>query len=87
MNDKNPQLTFEHHPARSAGENPAGLRALIDVPALAERLGVTQRFIRRLTAEDRVPFLKIGKFVRFDPREIDHWVDAQRGGWTATDTP
>ncbi len=53
-------------------------RHLIDVPALAQRLGVTERFIRRLTAEDRVPFLKIGKFVRFDPLEIDDWVDAKR---------
>ncbi len=51
---------------------------LIDVAALAQRLGVTQRFIRRLTAEDRVPFLKIGKFVRFDPQEIDRWIDEAR---------
>ena len=53
-------------------------RGLIDVPALAVELGVTQRFIRRLVAEDRVPFLKIGKFVRFDPTEIDEWVETCR---------
>lgn len=51
---------------------------LIDVPHLALMLGVTERFVRRLVAEDRVPFLKIGKFVRFDPREIDSWVEARR---------
>ena len=51
---------------------------LIDVPTLAVELGVTQRFVRRLVAEDRVPFLKIGKFVRFDPRQIDEWVDSCR---------
>ena len=55
-----------------------GRRGLIDVPALAVELGVTQRFVRRLVAEDRVPFLKIGKFVRFDPREIDSWIDDAR---------
>lgn len=59
-------------------------RGLIDVPALAIQLGVTQRFIRRLVAEDRVPFLKIGKFVRFDPREIDKWVDKCRRPPTAS---
>ena len=53
-------------------------RGLIDVPTLAVQLGVTQRFVRRLVAEGRVPFLKIGKFVRFDPNEIDEWVDARR---------
>ncbi len=76
--DNDPQLPFPRHtspPVESALTTP---RVLIDVPALAERLGVTQRFIRRLTAEDRVPFLKIGKFIRFDPREIDRWLDLQR---------
>ena len=53
-------------------------RGLIDVPALAIELGVTQRFIRRPVAEDRVPFLKIGKFVRFDPQEIDDSIDQSR---------
>ncbi|MCP4306164.1 MAG: helix-turn-helix domain-containing protein [bacterium] len=53
-------------------------RGLIDVSALAVKLGVTQRFIRRLVAENRVPFLKIGRFVRFDPREIDDWVEGSR---------
>lgn len=52
---------------------PAGL---IDVAALALRLGVTERFVRRLIYERRVPFHKIGKFVRFDPNVIDQWVDS-----------
>ncbi len=51
---------------------------LLDVGALAERLGVTPRFVRRLVHERRVPFLKIGKFVRFDPREIEGWIDGAR---------
>jgi len=52
--------------------------ALWDVAGLAERLGVTERFVRRLVAERRVPFLKIGKFVRFDPRAVDSWLEAAR---------
>jgi excisionase family DNA binding protein len=51
---------------------------LLDVGTLADRLGVTPRFVRRLVHERRVPFLKIGKFVRFDPREIETWVDCCR---------
>ncbi len=51
---------------------------LLDVGALADLLGVTPRFVRRLVQERRVPFLKIGKFVRFDPREIEEWIDAAR---------
>jgi excisionase family DNA binding protein len=53
---------------------------LIGVEALATWLGVEIVFVRRLVAERRIPFLKIGKFVRFDPDEIAAWLDAQRVG-------
>jgi excisionase family DNA binding protein len=52
--------------------------SLIDLHQLAERLGVTERHIRRLVAERRVPFIKWGHLLRFDPTEIDAWLDAQR---------
>ena len=51
---------------------------LLDIPGLAEHLGVTERFVRRLVDERRIPFLKIGKFVRFNPDEIADWVSARR---------
>ncbi len=51
---------------------------LVDVNAAAEALCVTPRFIRRLVAEQRIPFLKIGKFIRFDPNELADWLDCQR---------
>lgn len=52
--------------------------ALLDIAALAERLGVTERFVRRLVAERRIPFLKIGKFIRFEPTDVAAWIDQQR---------
>ena len=52
--------------------------ALLDVRGAAERLGVTDRFIRRLVEERRIPFHKIGKLVRFDPFEVDRWIDTCR---------
>ena len=51
---------------------------LIDIEALASWLGVEVVFVRRLVAERRIPFLKIGKFVRFDPDEVAMWIDDQR---------
>ncbi len=71
------------HPATIASDRglaPAGTGRplLIDVPTLAAQLSVTIRFVRRLIAEDRVPYLKIGKFIRFDPSEISEWLDEQR---------
>ena len=54
------------------------LPQLLSIDQLAERLGVTTRHIRRLIAEKRVPYLKVGKFVRFDPAEIGSWLDRSR---------
>jgi excisionase family DNA binding protein len=51
---------------------------LMDIPQAAKRLGVTARFVRRLVAERRIPHYKVGHFVRFDPNEIDDWLQAQR---------
>ena len=51
---------------------------LIDVDDVAARLGVSQRHIRRLVFERRIPFIKWGHLLRFDPDEIDRWIDAAR---------
>jgi excisionase family DNA binding protein len=52
--------------------------SLIDLEATAARLGVTTRHVRRLVAERRIPFIKWGHLLRFDPTEIDAWLDAHR---------
>lgn len=51
---------------------------LIDLPAVAARLGVTDRFVRRLVAEDRITFYKVGRLLRFDPAEVEAWLDRSR---------
>ena len=52
--------------------------ALLDVDGVALALGVTNRHVRRLVAVRRIPFFKVGKFVRFDPGELNVWLDQQR---------
>jgi excisionase family DNA binding protein len=52
--------------------------ALLGVTELAEQLGTSERFVRRLVCERRVRFHKVGKFVRFDPRDIDAWLAEHR---------
>lgn len=55
-----------------------GLPRLLSIGQLAERLGTTPRHVRRLVAERRVPFVKVGRLVRFDPDDITKWLDARR---------
>ena len=51
---------------------------LLDTDEVAVALRVTPRLVRRLVAERRIPFVKVGRFVRFDPGELDVWLDQQR---------
>lgn len=58
--------------------HPTELPHLLTVAELAEHLGVDIRHIRRLVAERRIPFIKWGHLLRFDPADIAAWVDAYR---------
>jgi len=51
---------------------------LIGSGELAQRLGVSDRHIRRLVRERRIPYVRWGRVLRFDPAEIDEWVEANR---------
>ena len=49
---------------------------LLDVPQLAEHLGVPESHVRRLVQERRVPYVKWGRYVRFDPKAVNAWIEA-----------
>jgi len=51
---------------------------LMDINSVAAALGVSRRHIQRLVSERRIPFLKVGRFVRFDQAALTTWLDGQR---------
>ena len=51
---------------------------LLTIDQIAEHLGVTVRHVRRLVAERRIPYIKWGHLLRFDPDEIASWLDGVR---------
>jgi excisionase family DNA binding protein len=53
-------------------------RTLLDVAGAAARLGVSERHIRRLVAERRIPFIKWGRLLRFDELDLEGWINAAR---------
>ena len=65
------------NPTRECRNPPASALAtpLIDIHGVADVLGVTPRHIQRLVAERRIPYLKVGRFVRFDRAELSVWLD------------
>ncbi|MGH1492072.1 MAG: helix-turn-helix domain-containing protein [Acidimicrobiales bacterium] len=51
---------------------------LLDIDGAAERLAISPRFMRKLVAERRIPFLKVGRLVRFDVADLNRWLDGCR---------
>ena len=51
---------------------------LLTVEQAAERLGTSERFVRRLIAERRITFIKLGRHVRINPDDLDVFVSAGR---------
>jgi excisionase family DNA binding protein len=57
---------------------------LMDIEAVAQRLSVGVRHVRRLVTEKRIPYRKWGHLLRFEPEEIEAWIEASRvpaQGW------
>ena len=51
------------------------LPQLLDIKAVAEHLGVSVRHVRRLVYERRIPYVKWGHLLRFDPAAIAGWLE------------
>jgi excisionase family DNA binding protein len=48
--------------------------SLLSVEAAAEYLSTSPRFIRRLVAERRVPYVKVGRLVRLTCEDLDAFI-------------
>lgn len=50
------------------------LEPLLTVEDLCVKLRVKKRYVYKLTQEGRIPYVKIGKYLRFRPSEIREWL-------------
>lgn len=78
-------MTQDERPVRrtsarteSSEGNAVNSSTLLDVDQAAHRLGVTVRWMRRAVAQRRIPFVKIGHYVRFVPEELDAFIERNR---------
>jgi excisionase family DNA binding protein len=55
-----------------------GSAQLLTVQAAAERLSTSPRFVRRLIAERRIEFVKIGRHVRISEAALAQFIEAGR---------
>ena len=54
------------------------MERLLTVDEAAEQLGTSARFIRRLIAERRIAYTKLGRHVRIAARDLDAFVASGR---------
>lgn len=54
------------------------LGELLTEAQLAEQWQTTVRHIRRLRVEGGLPFVKLGRLVRFDPDDVAAWLNAHK---------
>jgi excisionase family DNA binding protein len=51
---------------------------LLDMNGVATWLGTSHRHVRRMVAERRIPYVKVGHYIRFDQVEVARWIDEKR---------
>ena len=51
---------------------------LLTVDEAADRLGTSVRFVRRLVAERRIAYVKVGRHVRLDPTDVKAFIATGR---------
>jgi excisionase family DNA binding protein len=62
----------------SVGRGDPKLDTLLSIEQAAERLGTSERFVRRLIAERRIAYMKLGRHVRIAGGDLDAFVASGR---------
>jgi excisionase family DNA binding protein len=52
--------------------------ALLKPEEVAEMLRVARKTVIVMARDGRIPSLRVGRFVRFDAAEVEHWLNDQR---------
>jgi len=66
------------------GNTPVGTKSgllLLTPRQAAERLGISERTLWQLKADGEIPFLRIGRLIRYSLVDLEKWVeDRSQGG-------
>jgi len=68
----------ETRPAPAEGSGSTPPERLLDMGEVARWLATSPRHVQRLVTERRIPYLKIGHFVRFDEQDVASWIEEQK---------
>jgi excisionase family DNA binding protein len=70
----------EEYELRASNRKSELLPALVDIDAVSRALGISMRQVRRFVADGQIPFVRVGHLIRFDPDDLNDWINARRAG-------
>jgi excisionase family DNA binding protein len=73
-----PLITIEEGAMREGKPSTETTTVWYDIPELARMLRVSEDFVRAQVQQRRIPYYKVGKLIRFDPREVTSWLSGLR---------
>lgn len=71
-------------PATTFAEEQGAPLRLVDAAQAGGLLGVPKSWVLAEARADRIPHVRLGRYVRFEPAELERWWAARRRGPTAT---
>ncbi len=51
---------------------------LLDVPAASKYLSLSREAMRRMAREGKIPMVRDGRFMFFDRRDLDEWIEKHK---------
>ena len=50
---------------------------LLDIEAVASWLGISPHTLYKMVSQRRIPYVKVGSRVKFDPLKLEDWIKQQ----------
>jgi excisionase family DNA binding protein len=72
------QLDVAHVTNRHHQQPLMAVQRLVDIDAVAVYLSLTPAAVSHMVQRHQIPFVRLGRRVRFDLRQIDRWVERQQ---------
>ncbi len=55
---------------------------LLTAEEVAEQLNLPKSWIYEQSRAGRFPTVRMGRYMRYDQRDVDAWIDQHRNAWT-----
>ena len=78
-------MTHSIKPDNDSGDQQDAARLLITSPEAAKLMTISERTLFTLRKEGDLPYVRIGRSIRYDPRDIGVWIERHKsvGGASA----